>query len=112
MASSAATGSRGPNKNQSSGRGPPPKSICSIHSINKGHWSYECRTLLRKKQIEEEKRQSVVGTSYVVTRFAMAPESLLVYYTIIDRSARHEYCCSFHLGVFQGIDFHEERELL
>jgi hypothetical protein len=28
-----------------------------------------------------------VGTSYVVTRFATAPESLLVYYTITDRSA-------------------------
>jgi hypothetical protein len=45
MTSSAVMGGRG----QCSGRGPPPQSVRSLHGINKGHWSYECRTLLRKK---------------------------------------------------------------
>ena len=31
--------------------------------------------------------RKLVGTSYVVTRFATALESLLVYYTITDKSA-------------------------
>jgi hypothetical protein len=57
--SSATTGSRGPSKSQDSDRPPPLQSVCSIHGINKGHWSYECRTLLlRKKQIEQEKKQA------------------------------------------------------
>jgi hypothetical protein len=53
MASSAATGGRG----QSPGRGPP-QFMCSLHGLNKGHWSYECRTLLRNKQIEEDKKRT------------------------------------------------------
>jgi hypothetical protein len=32
--------------------------------------------------------QKVVGTSYIITRFATVPESLLVYYMITDRSAK------------------------
>jgi hypothetical protein len=30
--------------------------------------------------------RKLVGVSYVVTKFATAPESLLVYYTITDKS--------------------------
>jgi 23S rRNA C2498 (ribose-2'-O)-methylase RlmM len=37
--------------------------------------------------------RKLVGTSYVITRFVMAPESLLVYYTITDKSA------SFHWSI-------------
>jgi hypothetical protein len=39
------------------GRGPPPQSVCSLHGLNKGHCSYKCITLLRKKQIEEDKKK-------------------------------------------------------
>jgi hypothetical protein len=35
-----------------------PQSVFSIHGVNKGHWSYEYKTLLEKRQIEEEKKKA------------------------------------------------------
>jgi hypothetical protein len=58
MASSASTRSIEPSRGQGSGRGPPTQSLCSLHGMKKGHWSYEFRTLLWKKQIEEDKKRT------------------------------------------------------
>jgi hypothetical protein len=63
MASLAAIEGRG----QNSGKGPPPQSVCSLHNLNKGHWSYECRSYFagsrskktRREQHKASRRQSI-----------------------------------------------------
>jgi hypothetical protein len=54
------------------GRGPPPQSVCSLHGLNKGHWSYECRTLLRKKQIKEDKKKTAQSQAKTVNHTSSA----------------------------------------
>jgi hypothetical protein len=75
--------------------------------------------------------ESLLTLTSVATRFispAMAPESLLEFLTSLLNLQQHQkacwysirsqinpqvhgYCCSFHPGVFQGIDFFGEREV-
>jgi hypothetical protein len=55
--------------------------------------------------------RKLVGVSYIVTKFAMTPESL--WYNIRSQinPQAHGYHCSFHPEVFQGINFLGEREV-
>jgi hypothetical protein len=56
-----------------------------IHVIN-GVIHRRTRIGVKTATVPGNGARKLVGISYVVTKFAMVPESLLVYYMIIDKS--------------------------
>jgi hypothetical protein len=73
-----------------------PQSVFSIHGVNKGHWSYEYKTLLEKRQIEEEKKESdakavEVGQSYIFDGLELNAELATIHFRSHAFSNSHSH---------------------